>query len=148
MKEPEVDDYQFLVEQALRPYGFVMGRYGDAPFCLQQRWLVLDETDYLAKFNVIVDGRIIAQARIAIDGCVQVDMLLSEWMRQQPRGIINPGDAVYRTPEGQLTTEKRGQKMGVVHNVLQDGTCQVHVDVVPHYVNIDVIAGDNKKEAV
>ena len=79
----------------LLPYGFIDGKYGDAPY-EEVEWngVVTQLIDF--GFNIFVDSRLIATAVSYKDGRFVVEMLLGQWMQGRDPNSPLEMDADYR----------------------------------------------------
>jgi hypothetical protein len=82
------------VLEALEQYGFKDGKYGDVPFDILNKALILDDTDYAAAFYIMVSHRSMGTAYVHIDGTITVDLQMANWLNPKPVSPFTLGKPV------------------------------------------------------
>jgi len=81
-------DEQVRVLAALEPYGFHMGKYGDVPFHMVEVGLCDADTDFGARYNVVVGGRGMGWVYCHTDGGIEVRLDLAGWLNPKPPAMF------------------------------------------------------------
>ena len=89
-------EYMRLIREALEPYGFIRGQYGDVPFELTKAlelpaWaeINMDGDAIAGTFRIWADRRQMGMVTVLRGGRVIVHLRLAEWLKASS---INPPD--------------------------------------------------------